>query len=304
MTLTMKKMGAALVAAALALCIAPAISMMTPDVAHAAGKTSIVKAYRDGKLTIDITTTKVVKTEQWNGEHNASLTGYTGKQVKPKVTVRLYDENYKGKQSSQQFDPETGKIVTSSYDTNLRPLKAVNITGKTKKQAAKLVKKKKAEVTIEYKNNVKVGTATVVVKGVGKYKGTLYRSFDIEAPQVKTVKVKSIKKGLVVSWKKVKCATGYQVIVRDPLTGAVARTICVDADKKKQVKVTGLLKGYPYEVGVRAYVGDVNTKYKYTDIKSYQVDEDQYKTVVFTGSYEGNGTFWGATSTPKLKVTK
>lgn len=303
MTLTMKKLGAALVAAALALCIAPIVSMMAPAQAHAAGKTSIVKLYRDGNLTIDIATTKVVKQEQWNGEHNASTTGYTGKQVKPKISVRQYDESGSWTMTTQEYDPETDKIVTNKVSTPLRPLKAVNITGKSKKAAAKLVKQKKADVTIEYKNNVKVGTATVVVKGVNKYKGTLYRSFNIEAPQVKTVKVKAAKKALTVSWKKVKAATGYQIIVRDPVTSAEVKTVCVSA-KKKSVKITGLYAKYPYEVGVRAYVSNVSTSYKYSGLTSYQLSEDDYQTVVYNGSYEDNDTFWGATSLAKFKYTK
>lgn len=317
MQLTMKKMSAAVIAGALALCVAPAMAMVAPGQAHAAGKTSITKLYHEGDFSVDIETSKIVKAEQWDGEHSVHTAVYTGKAVKPKVEVRVYDEKYTGKKTYKYWDSDKKKIVKETYETHYRPLKAVNVTGKSKKEAAKLVKKKKADVTIEYKNNKEIGTAQVIIKGVRNYKGTVYQTFSITPKQVKSVKVTAAKKALKVSWKKVKGVTGYQVIVRDKDADEVVKTVTVSA-KKKSVKITGLQKKRTYEVSVQPYKADVATKYKTTEQRNYDykyetvADEDgwedervvSYKTLNYTGSYESNSTFWGDCSVAKTKKTK
>ncbi len=56
------------------------------------------------------------------------------------------------------------------------------------------------DYTVSYKNNVKVGTATVIIKGAGRYAGTKTATFKITkaTPKIsastKTVKVKNVKK--------------------------------------------------------------------------------------------------------------
>lgn len=317
MQLTMKKMGAAAIAAALALCVAPAMAMLTPGTAHAAGKASITKLYHEGDLDIDVITSKVTKKEQADGSHWASLTNYTGKAVKPKVEVRVYDKDYEGKRTEKYWNDEKKKIVKKTYTTKYRPLKVVNVTGKSSKEAKKLIKKKKADVTIEYKNNKNIGRAQVVIKGVNKYKGTVYQTFSINVPQVKTVKVKAAKKALNVSWKKVKGATHYQVAVRDKAAGETVKTVLVDA-KKKSVKIKGLKAKRAYEVTVQACANGVKSSYKTTESVKYDqkwetvtdewgdMDEKlvSYKTLNFTGSYESIGTYWGDESPVKVKKTK
>lgn len=326
MQLTMKKMGAAAVAAALALCIAPAMAMIAPGQAHAATKSAnITKLYNEGDLDIDIETTKITKKEQPDGSHRVNLVTYNGKAKKPKVEVRVYDPTYEGKRTDKYWDSEEKKIVTETYTTHYRPLKAVNITGKTAKEAKKLIKKAKADVTIEYKNNVEAGVAQVIVKGAKnakgksgvKYTGTVYTTFTINLAPVKTVKVGAAKKALKVKWSKVKGADGYQISVRDKEAGETVKTMLVSG-KKKAATVKGLKSKRTYEVTVQAYKSNVKSAYKTTNSARYDekwetvtdeggwVDEKlvSYKTLTYTGSYERIGTYWGDESPVKAKKTK
>ncbi len=179
MQLTMKKMGAAAIAAALALCVAPAMAMLTPGTAHAAGKTNFNSS--DTDINVEIYTAKY-DVKKGTSKDLSAYKG--GKQVKPKVEVT-------------EFQP-------GSYDAdgNYTPGKTVKL-------------KKGKDYTIAYKNNKNVGHAYVVIKGKGKYKGTIARDFDISPKATKVTKVKGAKKALKVSWKKLsaKQADGYIVSV-------------------------------------------------------------------------------------------
>lgn len=86
MQLTMKKMGAAAMAGALALGFAAAVSVATPGTAHAAGKINIAE---DADISIE-TEKYIEKTDTYK-----DLTAYkNGKQIKPKVTITRYEPGH------------------------------------------------------------------------------------------------------------------------------------------------------------------------------------------------------------------
>ena len=66
------------------------------------------------------------------------------------------------------------------------------------------------DYTLSYKNNVKIGTATVTVKGKGKYSGSKKLTFKI-IPGTTTLKVSQNGKKISLSWGKVSGATTYQL---------------------------------------------------------------------------------------------
>ena len=66
------------------------------------------------------------------------------------------------------------------------------------------------DYTLSYKNNVKIGTATVTVKGKGKYSGSKKLTFKI-IPGTTTLKVSQSGKKISLSWGKVSGATTYQL---------------------------------------------------------------------------------------------
>lgn len=125
---------------------------------------------------------------------------YTGKVLKPKVTVKL-----------------SGKTLSSKY------------------------------YTVSYKNNKKIGKATVTVKGKNGYSGSVKKSFNIVPGKVTNVKVTADSSTAKVSWKAVPGATLYRV---DLYTGGKwvrkANTETTSAEIKN-------LKGYTnYSFRVRA----------------------------------------------------
>lgn len=283
MQLTMKKMGAAAIAAALALCVAPAMAMLTPGTAHAAGKTDINSA------DIDVVTTKLVKK---TGEYKSLTTYKNGKQVKPAVKVTVWQ--------SGSYDAEGNYI----------PGKSIKL-------------KKGKDYTVSYKNNKNIGTAQVVVKGKGAYKGTAYYNFSIKPKATKVTKVKGEKKALNVSWKKVsaKQVDGYVVSVytRDKKKHTVTEW---DGDKKytykkygythvkdvvvknpsaTSVKVKGLKKKTKYYVTVQPYKfvsGTYKERYNQWD----EAEEKIIGTRVVDLAYAGAS--WAQASDYKAGKTK
>lgn len=81
------------------------------------------------------------------------------------------------------------------------------------------------DFAVGYSNNVKVGTATVTVKGIGKYKGTIKKTFTIIPPQpTKLAVVKSTKTTVKVSFKRHKVANKYYIYVDGKYVGC-AKTV-------------------------------------------------------------------------------
>ena len=179
-----------------------------------------------GKATVEITgigyfTGTLSKTFKiTNKISNAELTFtkafYTGKAIKPAVTVTAKQGTetvtlVKGKDYSVKYENNrklgtasviiagkgfyTGSIKKSFKITAI-PLEELALkytsrtyTGKEIKLTPtvkatlnnkKITLKKGTDYTVTYKNNVNAGTATVTVKGKGNYTGTLSKTFDIK----------------------------------------------------------------------------------------------------------------------------
>lgn len=100
------------------------------------------------------------------------------------------------------------KLDRSSFTYNGKSQKPGIVVKMGKK---KLVKNRDYKVT--YKDNKNVGTASVVVKGTGKYTGKITKKFEI-CPAGTSIsgKITAKSKGFVVKWKKQsKCTAGYQI---------------------------------------------------------------------------------------------
>ena len=72
----------------------------------------------------------------------------------------------------------TGKVRTQTVTVKAK------VSGKLK------TLKKGTDYTVSYKNNTKVGTATLIVKGKGKYTGTIKKTFKITPVKLASVKLK------------------------------------------------------------------------------------------------------------------
>ena len=96
---------------------------------------------------------------------------------------------------------------TSSYvytGKAIKPKVTVKLKGKTLKSGT--------NYTVAYKNNTKVGTATITVTGKGSYSGKITKSFYIVPKQVTVIKkTGQTDTKISLSWSKVTGATHYQV---------------------------------------------------------------------------------------------
>lgn len=142
-------------------------------------------------------------------------------------------------------------------------LKAASYTyDKKAKKPAVTVKDSKgkaiaaANYTVTYKNNKNAGVATVTVKFKGNYSGTVKKSFNILPKGTAVSKVKALKKGIQVTWKKQAVqASGYQIqySANKNFKGKTTKTVTVSKTGTTKKNITKLKAKTKYYVRVRTY---------------------------------------------------
>lgn len=168
---------------------------------------------------------------------------YTGKAIKPGVTVKVGDvtltnKNYKvqyqnNKNAGTAYVIVTGKgtykgkavvsfVITpdkTSVFQITNTIKAKTYNGKLQKpsvtvKVGKTKLKKNQDYTVSYTQNLHVGTATVTVTGKGNYVGTATQTFTINPQKISKISVKGTWKGgltLTYGTRKLKPNTDYTV---------------------------------------------------------------------------------------------
>ena len=139
----------------------------------------------------------------------------------------------------------TGKAV--------KPEPAVKYKGK------KLVKD--TDYTVSYKNNRKIGTATVTVAGKGKYGESVSETFKINPKPVKLSSLKPGSKKLTVKWKKGSNITGYQVQYSLKSDFSSSGKITITKARAVQTVIKKLKANKTYYVRVRTYKTVNDKKY-------------------------------------------
>ncbi len=144
------------------------------------------------------------------------------------------------------------------------PYTEVSYTGKAKKPSVtvkygEFVLKKGRDYKVTYSNNKKLGTAKVIITGIGEYKGTIEKTFDIvlKKPTIKNVSNSS--NSVVIKWNKITGAKGYYIYRKTGTNGKwkkVKKITKVDTIswKDKDVK-----NGVRYAYKVCAYKGKVTS---------------------------------------------
>ncbi len=156
-----------------------------------------------------------------------SKTSYTfdGKAKKPSVTIRdalgrlVGSSNYTVRYSNGCKDPGKYSVtvqfkgqyytgtLTKQFEITSRPINSASVTlsksnyfydGKAKKPSVtvklnKVTLKKDKDYRVTYKKNKAIGTATVIVTGIGNYRGSIKKSFKITAKKGTIVTVGSYK---------------------------------------------------------------------------------------------------------------
>ena len=134
--------------------------------------------------------------------------------------------------------------------------------------------KKDTDYTVSYKNNKKIGKATITVTGKGKYTGTKSVTFNIVPKKTASLKaVSKAKKQVKLTWKRDKQATGYEIYVKKP--GSKKFTLAKKITKNKTVSFTAkkLKSKKQYQYKVRAYkkVGKTTYRGAYSAVKKVKV---------------------------------
>ncbi len=190
----------------------------------------------------------------------ASVTEFSSQQVIsncPNVTLlvekgsaaQAFAEEYGFKYKIISANDLSGATVTvkdAVYNKGkaVTPVPVVKLDNKTLKN--------KTDYTVSYKNNKKIGTATVTVKGKGKYSGSKKVTFAINPKALSLGKLTAGKKQLTVKWKKVSGISGYQLEYgrKKDLSDAVQISLKKTAIKKA---VSGLVSKGTYYVRIRVY---------------------------------------------------
>lgn len=152
----------------------------------------------------------------------------------------------------------------------------------------KWVNLERSDYTVAYRNNTKVGTASVTVTGKGKYTGSITKTFSI-VPKKTTLKSLQLgNKQITAKWTKQPVQTsGYQIQYSTSrnFPSADRKTKTVGDAKVTSASITGLSAGKTYHVRVRTYktVGGKNYYSDWSASKSLK-----YVTDVL--SVTGSGT--------------
>ncbi|MBR1751680.1 MAG: leucine-rich repeat domain-containing protein [Ruminococcus sp.] len=164
--------------------------------------------------------------------------------------------------------------------SNIKGVKNTVYTGKAIKptvsvKLGKNVLKEGTDYTVSFENNKKIGTAKVIITGIGDYadSGKVTKTFKITPKATKVKSAASPKAGqLKVKAKKVSGVTGYQIkySTSKKFTKKTTKTVNV---KKTSKTFTSLKKGKKYYVKVRAYKTVNGKKYysKFSAVKSVTV---------------------------------
>jgi len=210
--------------------------------------------------------------------HDASHTVTYQAKVTKKVTAATTKSN--GKivyTATYNGDKNTKTVVIKKIKSVALSKTSVTYNGKSqtpsvtvKDANGKTISSKNYKVT--YTNNKKVGTATVTVKFSGKYSGTVKKTFKILPKATNISKVKAIRGGYKITWKKQTAeVTGYQIQYSTSKTYASnVKTLTVKGSKTTSKTVTGLKAGKKYYVRIRTYKV-VNGKKYYSAWHGYKI---------------------------------
>lgn len=203
-----------------------------------------------------------------------AFTGWTGSNGStPQKTVIISkgstgNKSYTANWSKNQSAEPGMKTSIKSVKVSLKKTSYV-YNGK-KKRPSVTVKvgsrklKKGTDYNVTYKNNQKVGAASVVISGKGKYTGKVTKKFKIVPKGTSVSKVTGKSKGFIVRWKKQKASTtGYQIqySTSKKFTKKTTKVKAVKKTSTTKLTVRKLKAKKKYYVRIRTYKTVKGRKY-------------------------------------------
>ena len=177
-------------------------------------------------------------------------------------------------------NPPTSVLKLSISCTGTVTYTGAKIAPAVKVNDGSKVLKKGIDYTVSYSNNVNVGTATIKIRGKGKYNGTVTKTFSIIPKGTTIKKLNSGTSAFTASWNpqktkmKTSNITGYQIQYSNSKTFASGNKIVSAAKYSTTTKtVKNLVKGKTYYVRIRTYktVGGVKYFSTWSDAKTVKV---------------------------------
>lgn len=164
-------------------------------------------------------------------------------------------------------DRQIKKEIRVAYSLNADDITlsrtSYTYNGKAKKPTVTVEGLTEADYVVSYKNNVKVGTATVTITGVGDVIGTVTKTFKINYDRPGQVSLKKPTTGkthyVKARWYDEDC-DGYQIRYATNSSFKNSKSIYVKDGDQLTRTIKKLTKGKRYYVKVRAYNNYLDTK--------------------------------------------
>lgn len=188
-----------------------------------------------------------------------TVTGVTGSGISAIFTVTVMQDLSEFTVLNIKDVEYTGKALTQ------KP----TVTNGTKTLRASV------DYTMEYSSNVNVGKATIKIIGLGSYKGTLMREFNILPantvllPKATISSIKASKKKLIIQWKRVANASGYKIEIAKNRSFTKGKKVYTEGKNTLKKTFKGTKKTtYYIRVQAYAYNGDGRISYgKFSSVK-------------------------------------
>ncbi len=193
---------------------------------------------------------KISDIKKWNeasfnlGGGTYGDTGKGGGYTFMEATINDIDLNVSEKETATKQNTSSLKITAPSKQTYTGKSKTPDVTIKD----GNYTLKKGTDYTLTYKNNKKIGKATVTIKGKGKYTGSKSVTFNI-VPKKVTLKASKGDNSVKLSWTKVTGAEKYQVYYS--VNGGKYKKLTTTSKLTKTVKGLDFSKN-SYKFKVRA----------------------------------------------------
>ena len=164
----------------------------------------------------------------------------------------------------------TNAAKTSIKDAKVTIKKTSYVYNGKKKQPGVTVKigsktlKEGLEYKLAYKDNKKVGTASVMISGAGEYTGEITKTFKIVPKGTALLKAAVKSKGFIIRWKKqTKSINGYQIQYSTNKKFTKKTTVAKTVKKASATKlnIKKCKAGKKYYIRIRTYKKVKGTKY-------------------------------------------
>lgn len=231
------------------------------------------------KITIPASVTSIGEDFLWTGEYWVSgeshVVNATICAPQDSYAAQYAKENgirYTNGEQSEKNDKEEEETTSNPVSivnakvSGLKKSYAYNGKEVTPKVTVTLGNKKLKEdehYIVDYDNNSDIGKATIKIKGIFDYSGTIQKTFLIVPKKAKMLKLKSVKPRTIdINWRKDSKSSGYQIqYAANSKFTKNRKKVNVENNLIGSKRISKLVKGRKYYVRVRSYRIIVGKKY-------------------------------------------